>query len=87
MKPRTLVGLSLGIPGGLGGGFKVVVEMLGQDFLEGKCLQMPGNDRIWMNMGYYGVIWGKMMPGLHRPHGKPLKSFKESWHWKWDCCI
>ena len=53
-----------------------MVELLGQDFLEGKCLQMPGNDRIWMNMGYYGVIWWKMMPGLHRPHGKPLKSFE-----------
>ena len=34
MKPGTRVGFSLGIPGGLGGGCKVVVEMLGHDFLE-----------------------------------------------------
>ena len=34
MRARTPVGFFLGIPGGLGGGCKVVGEMLGHDFLE-----------------------------------------------------
>ena len=34
MKPKTHEGLFLGIPGDLGGGFKVLVGMLGHDFLD-----------------------------------------------------
>ena len=55
MKPRTPVGLFLGIPGDLGGGFTVLVGMLGHDFLDTynalKCIKVRKPSKTLVTTG------------------------------------